>query len=100
LCRALRVSRSGYYAFTRRTPSRREQENKTLALRIRLAHDQSGRTYGSPRVWQELTARGVRCSESRIARLMRREGIRVTPVRRVRVTTDSAQWQLQRTLCR
>jgi len=90
LCRVLTVSKSGYYAFCCRKPSRREQTNTDLVARIRVAHAESDNTYGSPRVYKELRAQGVACSENRIARLMQREGIRVTPVRRVRVTTDSS----------
>jgi putative transposase len=89
LCRALRVSRSGYTFWRRRPPSRRSQEEQALLGRIRAAHNESRGTYGSPRITQELRAREVSCSRNRVARLMRKDAITARPVRRFVVTTDS-----------
>lgn len=89
LCRVLGVSKAGYYAWRHRAPSTRSQANTALAGHIRSVHRWSRRTYGSPRVTQELRAEGLRCSENRVARVMRREGIRAKERRRFRVTTDS-----------
>lgn len=73
LCKVLRVSRSGYYAWRDRSPSRRERENATLIEQIREIHHRSRGTYGYPRVHAELRALGVRCNRKRVARLMRKE---------------------------
>jgi putative transposase len=89
LCRALRVSRSGYTVWKRRPPSRRSQEEQALLGRIRAVHHESRGTYGSPRITQELRAREVSCSRNRVARLMRKHAITARPVRRFVVTTDS-----------
>jgi putative transposase len=70
LCRVLKVSRSGYYDWKDRTPSKRDQEDAALTQKIREVHDRSRRTYGYPRVHAELKALGVRCSRKRVARLM------------------------------
>ncbi len=75
MCRVLNVSRSGFYASLRRVPSRRSQENERLRLEIRAIHRDSDRNYGSPRVFDELQSREVRCGENRVARLMRLEGL-------------------------
>ena len=91
LCRALRVSRSGYYAWRGRPESRRRQANRELEAQIRQVHATSRQTYGSPRVHAELRAQGIRCSEKRVARVMRRAGIRACQPRRSRTTTDSRQ---------
>ena len=48
LCRALKVSRSGFYAWGHRPPSRREVEDSKLVPVIRACHAQSRATYGSP----------------------------------------------------
>ena len=48
---------------------------------IRRVHRESGGTYGSPRIHQALQALGYRCGEHRVARLMRRFGIRARVVR-------------------
>lgn len=76
LCRVLRVSRSGYYEWKNRPPSNRDRENATLTERIREIHQRSRETYGYLRVHAELRALGVRCNRKRVARLMRKDGLR------------------------
>jgi transposase InsO family protein len=89
MCRVLRVSPSGYYAWQVREPSRRAIENESLLVSIRAVHTKSKRRYGSPRVHQELAAQGRRTSLKRVARLMRQNGLRAVGKRRFRVTTQS-----------
>jgi putative transposase len=76
LCRVLRVSRSGYYEWKDRPPSNRDRENATLTERIREIHQRSRETYGYLRVHAELRALGVRCNRKRVAKLMRKDGLR------------------------
>ncbi len=57
LCKVLKVSRSGYYDWKDRPPSRRSREDAALASKIRQIHERSRKTYGSPRVHAELRAR-------------------------------------------
>jgi putative transposase len=85
--RVLGVSRSGYYAWRRRTPSCRAQANALLVERIREAHQASRRTYGSPRIHATLKRQGVVCGRQRVARLMRCEGIIGKTARRRRPVT-------------
>ena len=73
MCRVLKVSRSGYYAWRDRKPSKRSVQDEQLAELIRVAHEHSYGTYGSPRIHAELRlSHGVRCSRKRVERLMRR----------------------------
>jgi transposase InsO family protein len=74
MCRLLRVSPSGYYAWKKRAPSERATANATLTDRIRSVHERSRGTYGSPRVHAELRATGP-VGRQRVARLMRRAGL-------------------------
>lgn len=76
LCRVLQASRSGYYDWKDRPPSKRDRENVALTSRITEIHERSRGTYGYPRVHAELQALGVSCSRKRVARLMRKAGIR------------------------
>ena len=76
LCRVLKVSRSGYYAWRGRPPSRRKVEDHSLTEKIREIHHGSRGTYGYLRVHAELEALGVRCGRRRVARLMREDGLR------------------------
>ena len=89
-CRVLGVSRSGYYAWKNRLESARATENKRLTVEIRAIFRASRGTYGSPRVTAELRARGLTCSEKRVARLMRAAGIRAVRRRRRRVNEAQA----------
>ena len=89
LCRALRVSVSGYYASCSRPSSARGQRQATLVDRIHAIHVASRATYGAPRVHAELVAQGERCCRNTVARLMRRASIVPKTVRRFRITTDS-----------
>lgn len=89
MCRVLKVSKSGYYAWLSRGGSRRDQENRVLLLQIQMVHGRSRKTYGSPRVTAELRAEGIHCGENRVARLMRVNGIRAKMKRQFKVTTDS-----------
>jgi len=88
LCDALGVSRSGYHAAVRRPVSRREEENRKLLNAMNLIHHhRHTRAYGSPRMTHELHANGHVCSENRVARLMRAEGIRARARRPFRPKT-------------
>jgi transposase InsO family protein len=90
LCRVLDVSTTGYYAWRRRAMSGRAAANARLLIEIRAIHRESRGTYGSPRMHAELEARGIPCSENRVARLMQRHAVRAkTRRRRFRCTTDS-----------
>lgn len=76
MCRMLEVSRSGYYGWRDRPPSKRSRENAALTEKVREIHQRSRETYGSPRVHAELRALGTRCGRKRVARLMRKAGLR------------------------
>ncbi len=90
MCRALRVSRSGFYAWETRGPSERARQDQRLRVHIRAAFRKSRRRYGSPRVHRQLRAQGVRCGRKRVERLMREDGLVARPRRRYRRTTDSS----------
>jgi len=89
MCRALEISRSGYYAWRERGPSTRAVEDARLSQQIASIHTESRRTYGSPRVHAELSDRGERTGRKRVARLMRAQQLWGRRKRRFRRTTDS-----------
>lgn len=88
MCRALSVSRSGYYAWRQRGETTQPEQRKTTLLgHIQQVFAASQQTYGSPRAYAELKAQGVRCSRQHIVRLMRQFGLSaVLPRRRVQTT--------------
>jgi len=90
MCRALEVSRSGYYAFKSRPKSQRRLDNEKLLIEIRRVFLENDSNYGSPRIWDHLHHKEqIPCSENRVARLMRENGIVAVQKRKFRVTTDS-----------
>jgi transposase InsO family protein len=89
MCEVLEVSRSGYYAWLNRPESQRSQANRLLLSEIRIIFERSRQTYGSPRMTVELNESGFGCSENRVARLMRINGIRAKGKRKYRTTTKS-----------
>lgn len=84
MCQVLGVSRSGYYAWCGRPVSKRTQANRRLLLQIERIHHTVDANYGSPRMWNELSALGIPCSVNRVARVMRQAGIRSKRGRRFR----------------
>lgn len=87
MCRVLGVSPSGYYAWTKRPPSRRAASDGALTESIRAAHAASHGTYGAPRIQVDLADAGVGVSRKRIARLMRLAGLAGVSRRKFTVTT-------------
>jgi transposase InsO family protein len=90
MCEAFKVSRSGYYAWRTRQPSRRQRDNEELLGHIQRIYMQSRRLYGSPRITACLNEKGFKCSRNRVARIMKKHSIRAdVKKRRFRRTTDS-----------
>ena len=87
MCRVLKVSRSGYYAWRTRPESARAKTDRELTRVIKRVHAQSRGVYGSPKVRADLEAEGYQYGRHKVARLMRNAGLRGCPKRRFRVTT-------------
>lgn len=75
MCELAEVPRSSFFAWLTHTPSAREQADLVLLETIRDIYLRSRRTYGVPRVLGQLQRRGHRIARSRVARLMRAEGL-------------------------
>jgi transposase InsO family protein len=74
----LTVSRSGYYAWTKREqagPSSAQQRRQQLTTKIINFHDDSDHVYGSPRILADLRDDGEQVSRKTVAKLMRSNGI-------------------------
>tara|TARA_B100001248_G_C27361518_1_gene446761 strand:+ start:701 stop:1525 length:825 start_codon:yes stop_codon:yes gene_type:complete len=87
MCKAFKVSRSGYYEWLRRKPSYRCLERQQIIQAIQMIHQESNGRYGSPKITSELTDRGWIVSRPRVARIMRCEGIRSITCKKFRGTT-------------
>lgn len=106
LCDLLGVSRSGFYAWERRSPSDRELGDAWLLEQIKVIHARNGKVYGSPRIHADLRmTEGVRVGRKRVERLMReahisglivkKHGRTTVRVPGVRVADDLVQRQFR-----
>lgn len=84
-----KVSKSQYYQWRNHFQSARDGENRALLYEIQRIHLQSKASYGSPRITDELKARGFKASRPRVARLMKKNKIRAVHAKKFVVTTDS-----------
>jgi putative transposase len=89
MCRVIGASRSGYYGWRRQPQSNRQKDNEKILMEIRESHKNSRRAYGSPRITEDLRAQGMRCSENRVARLMKIHGIVGKAKKKFKATTNS-----------
>jgi transposase InsO family protein len=88
MCRVLKVSRSGYYAWRVRPESHRAKTDRELTRVIRRLHAESAGVYGSPKMRDELIDEGYHCGRHKVARLMRIAGLKGCPKRPFKVTTQ------------
>jgi transposase InsO family protein len=89
LCRCMRVTRSGFYAWCRRPVSAHHQEDARLRVKIRAFFEASVGRYGSPRIWEDLVEDGQHISRKRVIRLMQEDGLRARAPKRFKSTTMS-----------
>jgi putative transposase len=91
MCRLLKVSRSGFYAWQDRPMCARKREDLALTGKIAAIHRFSRETYGSPMIHAELAdEHGIHVGRKRVARLMRAAGLRGATLRKFAVTTERA----------
>lgn len=86
-CRVLDVSRSGYYAATKRRQA--APVMCAESAHVKAAFTASGRTYGSRRIRTALCSQGVTMGRHRVRSLMRANGLRPVWRRKFVHTTDS-----------
>jgi len=76
MCRALDVSRSGFYQWLRCPLSDRAVEDQRLLGLIRTAYTTSHGIYGARRIFLDLREAGETCSKHRVARIMQTNHLR------------------------
>jgi len=89
MCEILKVSKSGYYQWLHREPSKRVQEEGRLEVEIKAAHQRTRETCGPERLQRELKEHGVKVGICRIRRIRKKLGIRCKQKRKFKATTDS-----------
>lgn len=89
MCHMFGVTVFGYYQWKNRGKSRREMENEFLLEKIKKTYEENKGVYGSPRITQSLNQQFISCSQPRVARLMRENGIVAKTQRKFKATPNS-----------
>ncbi len=89
MCSALKVSKSGYYAWKTRPESERVKSDRELTKVITDLHLINHAVYGAPKMHDELKAAGYHCGKNRVAKLMRQARLSGCPKRRYKITTKA-----------
>ena len=89
MCRLLSVSRSHYYACKHRKPSAREQANTALADKVIGLFESEKKRAGSPRITRALHDEGLSVGRHRVAKIMRKNGLRAKAAKKYKATTNS-----------
>ena len=90
VCDVLAVSRSAFYAWQRGVPSPRDERDAELTPLVRAVFWKHRRRYGTRRIASELTDLGERCGPRRVAKILKKQGLRaIQPKSFVPKTTDS-----------
>ena len=89
ICSLLKVSKSGYYKWLNRKPSKRVLEEGRLEVEIKAAHKRTRETYGPERLQHELKDQGLSVGICRIRRIRKKLGLRCKQNRKFKATTDS-----------
>jgi transposase InsO family protein len=89
VCRALGVTRSGFYAWARRPESAHARRDRQLTVLVRTSFEGSKGRYGSPRIHRDLEEQGQRVSRKRVVRLMQNDQLQARQRKRFKCTTMS-----------
>jgi transposase InsO family protein len=76
VCDVLAVSRSAYYVWLHGQPSQRERETESLTETIRAIFWRHRRRYGARRIAKELADFGIVCCPRRVAKVLKKQGLR------------------------
>lgn len=90
MCEVLKVSRSSFYHWKKRKPSKRSERRAILSAEIFSIYHWSRGRYGSPRIARKLEAKGMRASRPLVARLMRERNLRSIVKKKFKKTTNSS----------
>jgi putative transposase len=89
LCRCLRVTRSGFYAWQGRPESTHARDDRRLRVLVRVSFEESKQRYGSPRVHEDLLEQHEHVSRKRVVRSMQEDGLKARLRKRYKLTTMS-----------
>jgi putative transposase len=86
----LGVSKSGYYYWNDRKPSKRALHNLALIEQIKIIHYRNKKRYGSPRIAREMQVSCFHALEKLVRKLMKQASLQSVFKRKFKTTTDSS----------
>jgi putative transposase len=89
MCRLRGVCVSGYYAWRKRSPSLRAQQEPRLGAEVLAAHQRTRESFGPELLQKHLDEHGVRLAVHRIKRLRKKLGLRCRQKRKFKPTNNS-----------
>jgi len=89
MCNMLNVSRSGYYTWLKRSPSKYALEEARLEIEIKAAHQRTRETCGPERLQKDLAEHGIKVGTHRIRRIRKKLKIRCKQIKKFKATTNS-----------
>ena len=89
LCRVLKLSASGYYAWVDRRLSKWAKEEARLMIEIQGAHRRTRYVYSAEKLQHDLASHGIQAGLCRIKRIRKKLGIRCKQKKKFKATTNS-----------
>jgi len=89
MCRALKVSPSGYYNWLSRPLSLRKQKNMELSVKIKEIFKKEKSRAGAIRICKVLSKDGINVGRHRISKIMKTYGLRAKATKKFKATTNS-----------
>jgi transposase InsO family protein len=89
MCRLLKVSKSGYYDWVCREPSKQAKANQELAQAIKKEFEEHKSRYGSIRIARSLRAKGIIAGRHRIRKVMKAQGLCAKATKKYRATSKN-----------
>ncbi len=85
----LKVSRSGYYKWLNKKPTKKEKEDEFLKVQAKKTFEESKNSYGVRRILEDFQEAGIECGKHRLKRLMKEMNIVPFAAKKFKVTKDS-----------
>ena len=86
------VSKSGYYDYVNRKPSKQKVRKQELSKKIKAIHEESHEIYGAPKITVKLNQSGIKVSEKYVGNIMREMGIKAHYIRPCTITTKDSDF--------
>ncbi len=95
MLKKLGISRSGYYEYLKRNPSKQKIRKAKITEEIKKIHKESKEIYGAPKITDQLSKAGYKVSEKYVGNIMREQGIRAHYSKPYTITTKDCDFSQQ-----